>query len=342
MPLFYIRDDIVNVKADVIVNSANPKVFIGGGTDRAIYSAAGEEELFRARKRIGDIKEGTVRYTDAYNLDAKYIFHTVAPEWRGGDSGEEELLRSCYESCLKLVKELECESIAFPLLATGILGFPKDLALRVAMSTIQNFLFAEDKDYDITIVVFDDKSFQLSKKLTDSIDQFISDDEFWEKYEFEYKDSKKKPVGSASALSGAAIGMAAWNVGKFFRYNNVEEAVNTAEASFQECLFSKIDKRGEKDSEVYKRAGVTRKVFSDIKNNKNYHPKKSTAIAFALALELEIDEAAELLDAAGYSLTASDKRDRIVIFCIQNHTYSIIDVDAILYEYDCQTLNQVI
>ena len=342
MPLYYIRNDIVRVSADVIVNSANPNVFIGGGTDRAIYTAAGEEELFQARKLIGDIDEGDVRFTDAYKLDAKYIFHTVAPAWKGGNSGEETLLQSCYENCLALVKKLGCESIAFPLLATGILGFPKDLALRVAMSTIQNFLFAEDKDYDITIVVFDDKSFQLSKKLTDSIDQFISDDEFWEKYEIEYKDSKKKPISSGSALPGLAMGMATWTVGKFFKYNNVEEAVNTAEASFQECLFSKIDKRGGKDSEVYKRAGVTRKVFSDIKNNKNYHPKKSTAIAFALALELDIDEATELLETAGYSLTASDKRDRIVVFCIQNHTYSIIDVDAILYEYDCQPLNQAI
>ena len=339
MPLFYVRNDIVNVKADVIVNSANPKVFIGGGTDRAIYTAAGEQNLFHARELIGDIEEGDVKYTDAYGLDAKYIFHTVAPAWKGGDSGEEALLRSCYSKCLDLAKELECVSVAFPLLATGILGFPKDLALKVAMSTIQNFLFSEDKDYDITIVVFDDKSFQLSKRLTDSIDQFISDDEFWKKYEIEYKDSKKKPINSGSALSGLAAGMAWCGGGKFFKYKNIEEAANTAETSFQECLFSKIDGRGEKDSEVYKKAGVTRKVFSDIKNNRNYHPKKSTAIAFALALELDIDEAAELLDTAGYSLTASDKRDRIIIFCIQNHTYSIIDVDAILYEYECQTLN---
>ena len=342
MPLYFVRDDIVNVKADAIVNSANPRVYIGGGTDRAIYTAAGEDELLSARRRIGEIAEGEVRYTDAYKLDSKYIFHTVAPAWKGGNSGEEELLRSCYLQCLELAKKLECESIAFPLLATGILGFPKDLALKVAMSTIQNFLFSEDKDYDITIVVFDDKSFQLSKRLTDSIDQFISDEEFWKKYEIEYKDSKKKPINSGSALSGLAAGVASWGAGKFFKYSNLEEAANTAETSFQECLFSKIDERGEKDSEVYKKAGVTRKVFSDIKNNKNYHPKKSTAIAFALALELDIDEAAELLDTAGYSLTASDKRDRIIIFCIQNHTYSIDDVDAYLFKYECQTLNHVI
>lgn len=140
MPFQIIRNDITKVKADAIVNTANPKPCIGAGTDSAIYTAAGEAQLLAARKQIGDIAPGQAFHTEAFQLDAKYIIHTVGPVWTDGSHGERDILRSCYEKSLRLAADLKCESIAFPLISSGVYGFPKDEALQIALSEISRFL----------------------------------------------------------------------------------------------------------------------------------------------------------------------------------------------------------
>ncbi len=155
MPFQIIRNDITKVKADAIVNTANPKPRIGRGTDSAIYAAAGEEQLIAAREKIGDIAPGQAVHTAAFALAAKYIIHTVGPVWVDGSHGERDTLRSCYENSLTLADSLGCESIAFPLIATGTYGFPKDEALHIALSEIQRFLLTHEMK--VTIVVFDRK-----------------------------------------------------------------------------------------------------------------------------------------------------------------------------------------
>ena len=144
MPFQIIRNDITKVKADAIVNTANPNVVVGSGTDSAIYHAAGEKELLAERKKIGIMMPGEVAYTPAFNLDAKYIIHTIGPSWIDGNHNEREILHSCYEKSLNLAAELECKSIAFPLIATGVYGFPKDEALQIALAEINKFLLSHD------------------------------------------------------------------------------------------------------------------------------------------------------------------------------------------------------
>ncbi len=335
MPIRIERNDIVCVKADVIVNSANPSVFIGGGTDRAIYTAAGEEKLFSAREKEGIIDEGEVKYTFAYDLDAKFIFHTVAPAWQDGNNQERKLYESCYRNCLELAKKLDCSSVAFPLIGTGILGWPKDVALDIALTTIQNFLFTENKEYSIIIVVFDNKSFEISKKLHDSVQQFINDKEYWEKYEIEYRNSKKKPIERENILNKGA-GEKGSNV--FSDYSDLNEVLDATNTSFGTYLLSKINERRENEVDVYKRACVSKKVFSDIRSKIDYHPKKGTAICFALALEMSLYETKELLEIAGFSLTEARKFDRIIVYCITNKIYNVIEVDKILYDSKEPTL----
>ncbi|MCQ2563280.1 MAG: macro domain-containing protein [Mogibacterium sp.] len=175
MALQIIRNNIINVEADAIVNTANPKVAVGKGVDLAIYEAAGWDRLLAARAEIGVMTPGQAAYTPAFDLNVKYIIHTVGPAWRGGNFGERETVAACYRNSLWLAKRLDCESIAFPLLATGTYGFPKDEALRIAMAEISGFLL--ENEMEVMLVVYDKESFQVSGKLFSDIKMLIDDSE---------------------------------------------------------------------------------------------------------------------------------------------------------------------
>ncbi len=175
MALQIIRNNIINVEADAIVNTANPAVGVGRGVDQCIYEAAGWEKLLEARKKIGEMALGEAAWTPAFDLHAKYIIHTVGPAWRGGSYGERETVARCYRRSLELAAELGCESIAFPLIATGTYGFPKDEALRIAMTEISRFLLANEME--VLLVVYDKESFEVSGKLFSDIKSFIGDQE---------------------------------------------------------------------------------------------------------------------------------------------------------------------
>ena len=186
MPFQIIRNDITKVKADAIVNTANPEPIYAAGTDSAIYEAAGADKLLAERKKIGAIKRGDIAVTPAFKLKAKYIIHTVGPLWDGGKKGEFDILQSCYHKSLEKAHELGCESVAFPLIATGVYGFPKDEALRIAMNEISTFLMRDDVDMTVKLVVFDDKAFRLSQNLFFQVESYISDEDVIEAHREEY------------------------------------------------------------------------------------------------------------------------------------------------------------
>ena len=173
MPFQIIRNDITKVAADAIVNTANPEVAIGDGVDFAIYNAAGREKLLEERRKIGTLMPGEVAITDAFDLNAKYIIHASGPWWMGGNSGEKECLRTCYEKSLQLAKEHDCKSIAFPLLATGSYGFPKELGIQIAVDSFTAFL--EENDMEITLVVFGNEDVKISGTLVEAVTSFIDD-----------------------------------------------------------------------------------------------------------------------------------------------------------------------
>ena len=331
MPFQIIRHDITKVKADAIVNTANPKPRIGRGTDSAIYAAAGEEQLMAAREKIGDIAPGQAAYTDAFALDANYIIHTVGPAWIDGAHGERDTLRSCYENALALADSLGCESIAFPLIATGTYGFPKDEALHIALSEIQRFLLAHEMK--VTIVVFDRKALELSESLVGGIEQFIDDHTARELHAKERGDNRagmyrRREAGRDGELSPAPPAAMPDLAGK-----SLDEILGDAGESFQQRLLKLIDESGMDDVAVYKKANIDRKVFSRIRCKPDYKPKKKTALAFAIALELDMPTMTDLLSRAEIALSPSSTFDLIITYFITNKKYDIFEINAALFKY---------
>ena len=332
MPLEIIRNDITKVVADAIVNTANPEVTFGSGVDSAIYVAAGIDDLLAERSKIGRLAPGTAAVTPAFKLSAKYIIHTVGPIWAGGENGEADTVASCYRNALSLAKELECESVAFPLIATGSYSFPKDLALRIAISEISTFLF--ENDMTVYLVVYDKDSFVLSGKLFDDITEYIKDSEVVTQYisnDYTTFGSLEKRRRWLSELQSSEMYVGS-NAAPSLSVS-IDDKLKNKELTFQEHLFRIIDKRGLKDVDVYKKANIDRRLFSKIKSNVDYNPSKQTVLAFAIALELNLDETLDLLGRAGMTLSGSSEFDIIMQYCLENHITNVMDINCILFDY---------
>ena len=363
-----IRDDITKVKADAIVNTANPRPDYGRGTDGAIYAAAGAEALLAERRKIGRMEVGEAAFTPAFALPAKYIIHTVGPSMWSGRINKSRDLRTCYENCLKLAVELGCESIAFPLISTGVYAFPKEKALEIAVSVFRDFLAVSEME--IILVVFDGESFRLSGKLFTGISAFIDEKYASEKIREEYDGapfaqdhygqaesrpeysesfsdestvfSVRPPAESrpdnrrrkASYRGEASISLPRPSASMDFLRDRVRHVSDT----WQENLLHLIDEKGFTDTEVYKRANVDRKLFSKIRGNAAYQPKKITAVAFALALRLNLDETRDFLSRAGYAFSPSSVFDLIIEYFIENEVYDTYTINLALFEHGQQLL----
>ena len=325
MPFEIVRNDIVNMKVDAIVNTANPKPIIGAGTDKGVHDKAGAR-LLLARKEIGNITVGEAAITPAFDLDANYVIHTAGPIWKDGRSGEEELLASCFRNSLGIAKKKDCESIAFPLISTGSYGFPKPLALQIAVREISSFLM--ENEMQVYLVVFEKQSFELSEKLFKSVSSYIDANYVSDKMNLEYGTSKLRRRDYEEML----LHESSYEITS--KMPNLDGMLNNLDRGFSETLLDLIDRTGKKDSEIYKKANVDRKLFSKIRNNVDYRPSKTTAIAFAIALELNMDETNDLLSKAGFALSQSSKFDVIVRYFIENKKYDIFELNSVLFEFD--------
>ncbi|MED4454969.1 macro domain-containing protein [Metabacillus fastidiosus] len=325
MPLEIIRNDITKMNVDVIVNAANPNLKIGGGVCGAIFHAAGARELQETCDKIGGCKVGEAVITDGFKLNAKFIIHTPGPVWQGGTKAEASLLKASYYHSLELAKQYQCESIAFPLISTGIYGYPKEEALEIAVSAISSFLL--QSDMLVYLVVFDKKAFGLSKKLFTSIRQYI-DEYYVEEAESTFKRRQREKHYIMEQLQEIEI------VRKGIESDSLTELLNDLDESFSELLLRLIDEKEMTDVETYKRANIDRRLFSKIRNETDYTPKKKTAIAFAIALKLNLEETSELLTAAGYALSHSSKFDVIIEFFIQQSNYNIHEINEALFAFD--------
>ena len=339
MPFEIVRNDITNMCVDAIVNSANPRPVIGLGTDSRIHDKAGPE-LLAARRKIGPIAMGQAAITPAYRLHAKYVIHTVGPVWDGGSYGEEELLRSCYDNCLKLALEHDCRSVAFPLIATNNYGFPREKALQIAVSAFSAFL--PEHEMMIYLVVFDRSAYKLSGKLVSSIASYI-DDHYVDLWEASVYGAEKPSIQQnvrrrrdldlfrKSAVCEEAVPCAPSPASAAA---SLPDFLRQADAGFTETLLKLIDKSGRKDSYVYKRANLSKQHFSKIRNNPDYKPTKQTAIALALALELDLEQTKDLIGRAGYALSNSSKFDLIIRYFIEQKNYNVVEINMALYEFD--------
>jgi len=366
MPFQIIRNDITKVKADAVVNTANPMPVVGSGTDSAIHEAAGPE-LLNARKKIGTIPPGCAVSTPAYNLPAKYVIHTVGPAWIDGKHKEEEVLRKAYDAALGEAHQLGCKTVAFPLMAAGSYGFPRDLALSIAISAFTDFLM--DHELTVYLVLFNGKAFSLASSLFSDLRSYIDDnyveEKTWKEYGSSYEERRRRQnlarreeyllSESSDAFTGAGKESPLFEDSDAFsdalkdvpftaplskpasapsHSGSLEELLKKSESTFSEFLLDLLRERTGKDSEVYKRGEISKQLFSKMLSNKYYQPTKSTVVQLAIGLELDINQTQKLLGKAGYTLTRSSKADLVVQYYIERRIYNIAIINAALE--DCR------
>lgn len=345
MPFTIIRQDITRMQTDAIVNAANTSLLMGGGVCGAIFGAAGPGRMQAACDKVSPVQTGGAVITSGFNLPARYVIHAVGPvyrEWPAAKS--EELLRSAYLESLRIAVENHCESIAFPLISSGIYGYPKAEALRVATGAIRDFL--ADHDMDVYLTVYDKASYEISRDLMGDVDRYINENYVaehtvprtseesgsgmplmkFEKSEAQTKSSEtRRPEAQAVTFKGSAAAAGASDLGEVI--GNLDEPFNAA-------LLRLIDVSGMTDAEVCRKANIDRRLFSKIRTNRDYRPGKRTVLALAVALKLNLDETKSLLEKAGYALSHSQKFDVIVEYYILRGHYDIYEINEVLFKYD--------
>lgn len=360
MAIKIVKGDITKIKADGIVNAANESLLRGGGVDGAIHRAAGPKLLEECRT-LGGCKVGEAKITKAYDLPAKFVIHTVGPVWQGGDKDEKKLLTCCFKNSLKLAAKNGIETIAFPLISSGIYGYPKDKAIRVAMNAFESFL--AENDMDITLVLYDNKTFELSKSLYADIKKFIGqnyidedkvDDTRRDRYlerinsrkNAERYSSYEQPIHQAALSETDKSHSLKHNIKesqKYKLYNtmslarpprSLEDLMKERTETFSEALLRLIDQKELTDVEVYKKANIDRKLFSKIRSNKYYKPSKNTAVALAIALSLSLDETIDFIGKAGFTLSNCVKFDLIIRYFIEKNNFKIHEINEALFAFD--------
>lgn len=341
MPFQIINEDILKVKADAIVNSSNEYLLATGGTDKLIHDAAGTE-LDETCRTIGGISLGEAVITPSYMMkNCSYIIHTAGPVYIDGESGEREILESCYQNALNLAKENSISSIAFPLISSGTYQFPKGQAMEIASKAIISFL--NENDMDVYLLVYDKGVFNTEKESFAQISNLFS----------KRIENRKKPKVKREkevfldAVSSAPKGkkekhtvdqnMMGFQTVVFCEEEASMDAGFIPDVSFGEYMCSIIDKKNLKDSEVYRKANISKSVFNDIKLNR-HKPKKETLCALCFGMKLTLEESLELLDRGGYTLSKHMTFDRIIRHFLKIGFYDIFDINEVLYQYDCLLL----
>lgn len=335
MPLEIVRNDITKMKVDAIVNAANESLLGGGGVDGAIHRAAGSGLLAEC-KTLGGCRTGKAKITGGYHLPAKYVIHTVGPVYRDGKHGEKNLLESCYRESLALAKERGCETVAFPLISSGVYGYPKDQALKVAIDVISDFLL--ENEMTVYIVIFDKASYQIGENLFSDIAEYIDDN-----YVDEHTDYSRERIRMNAPQPMAPRKRRKKSDDEFTEMcdckampleDDLGAKLKHIDESFSQMLLRKIDEKGMTDAECYKKANIDRKLFSKIRSDVHYKPSKPTALAFAISLELSLDETEDMLRKAGFALSHSNKFDIIIEYFISKGNYNIFEINEALFAFD--------
>ena len=338
MSFHIVHNDITQMSTDAIVNAANSHLLQGGGVCGAIFAAAGAGKLQKECNRKAPCPTGQAVLTRGYALKARYIIHAVGPIWRGGGQGEAKLLADAYRNSLLLAKDSGCESISFPLISSGIYGYPREEALKIAVDTIREFL--NGNDMEVYLVVFDRQAVSLGEKLDADLRHYI--DTYFEESPGRLRSVRESvafhiPCPTCESARPAPqtrrVSPAPAMVPK-----NLEDLLDNMGETFTEMLLRFIDEKGFTDVEVYKRANMDRKLFSKIRKQKDYHPGKQTVLALAVALRLSPSEASELLSRAGYAFSSSQKSDVIIRYFLEKGDYDIFTINEALFCYEQQLL----
>ncbi|TPF87264.1 Appr-1-p processing protein [Bifidobacterium sp. UTCIF-37] len=382
MPLHLVRQDITRLDVDAVVNAANTALRMGGGVCGAIFRAAGASRMQKACDRLSPIRTGQAVATAGFDLPARYVIHTAGPVWQGGDHGEETLLRACYRNSLTLAVRLKCSGIAFPLISSGIYGYPKAQALDVAVDEIRRFLDSSEEtpeetpkrddpdhgddpadrtDLDVYLCVFDNEAFAAGTAFDRQLRAYIDDhyvashtdsrrrrmmamrelgypnDDIVNDGESELRLESPTPLAqSVTSLSPTPRSAAPVSAPHYSQ----RDVLADLDEPFNVILLRLIDSKGLSDVDVYKRANISRKLFSKIRCGNGYMPGKKTVLALAIALRLDLDETDDLLACAGYALSHSVKFDVIVEFFITHGVFDVLTINEVLFRYDQPLLGQ--
>ena len=340
MPFHLVHADLTQMDTDAIVNAANSELLAGGGVCGAIFRAVGSRarDLQEECLKKAPVPTGKAAITGGYGLKAKYIIHAVGPIWQGGQHHEKEQLAGCYRSSLELAVANGCRSIAFPLISSGIFGYPRDEALAVARQTITGFLAEYDKDLDVYLALFDKNAVELGERVERELYHYIHT-YYQPEPRRQRQVQRKRDEGICYSLETGAMD-ASMEVHQFASPQpkgkgalSLQAALGKVQKSFSQQVLALIDARGLKDTDVYKRANLDRKLFSKIRSHKDYHPTKKTALALAVALQLSLEETEELLQAAGYSLSPSIKDDVIVSYFLERGKPDLYEINEALFKY---------
>lgn len=337
MPLNIVLQDITKMKVDAIVNAANTALRMGEGVCGAIFKAAGEKDMTNACKGLAPIKTGEAVITPGFKLPSKYVIHAAGPVYQKDSPQCEQQLRSAYTESLKLAVENGCESIAFPLISSGIFKYPKDEALQVARNAIQDFL--KEHDIDVYLVIFDRKAFIISKELFGEVTRYIDENYIAERRQIRRKliDVEDEAIREARKYQNF-IATTAMSKMDSMPVDDIEGYVEKLDEPFSKTLLRLIDEKGMSDVEVYKRANIDRRLFSKIRTGGGYKPSKRTVLALAIALRLNLDETKDLLMRAGYALSRSQREDLIIEYFIINRKYNIFEINEVLFQYNYPAL----
>ena len=303
MGIRVVRKDITKVKADVIVNTANPYPLIGAGTDSAIYKAAGEEKLLGYRlEHIGNIERGEARISPGFDSLATYIVHTVGPNYIDGKHNEEALLRNCYRNCLQLVKDNQCKSVVFPLISTGTYGYPKVEAISIAVSEMNHFLISQTTEIDITIAVLSNESYFMLKRIIRDDENDLIDDEEERKiklqeYGEEYLHRRSRRTVEEEPAKAVDD----------FLFSFSEDT-----KTFEDMLKYYMFIRNEKSSTVYNRVKLDRRQFNKYHKGERI-PSKKDAIKICIGLRLTLAESIDLLSRADFAFNPSEDADLVIM-----------------------------
>ena len=327
MPFNIVRNDITKMETEAIVNAANSRLLMGGGVCGAIFNAAGAEKMQAACDKIGFCGLGEAVITKGFNLKAKYVIHTVGPIYKAANTVQEKQLYSAYESSLNLAKSKGIRSIAFPLISSGIFGYPKAEAITIARQAIRDFLL--ENDMDIYLVVYDKDAFEISKGLFDKIKSYITE----KMVLLQNSERRIDPSSSSVVQSAYEVDARMLKMNKNKASRSLDNLLKNLDETFSQMLLRLIDERNLKDSEVYKKANIDRKLFSKIRNDKNYRPKKSTVLSLAIALGLSLDETKDILRKAGFALSPSSRADVIVEYFLENENYDIFEINEALFAF---------
>ena len=343
MSLQIIRNDITKVKADAIVNTANPRPVIGGGTDKAIYEAAGADKLLNARKKIGAIKPGQAFETPAFDLEANFIIHTVGPVWDDDKSGEREILRNCYINSLELAQQYKCKSIAFPLISSGVYGFPKDVAIDVAKAAINEFL--GEHDMKVYLIIFDEESLVASKGAFKKIKELVSNEYVKTHTDLEYGLNDSRDVYRRNTREELSELERDFETHKIdtdefqLKRKQIREAkqdlsqiVGGKQYNFHKLFLDFLDRKEMNGADVYK-GYFDRRIYSKIQSNVNYHPSKGIAIQCCLGLHLTMEESEWLLASGSYAFNMNFDPDIVIMYCIRNQKWKMYEINSELEKY---------